>query len=443
MRKRNLTILMIGIPLVCLVCVIIYYLPPVNQRLAWRVDELRTRIKYAINPPSEALFIPGGEPQKNPAVTVITMTPTAADTQSPTVTPRPVGPTDTPTPTFTPTLTPTPLPDAVYLQGVKYEDQHNRWNYCGPANLSMAMTYWGWDGNRDVVGEAVKPNDKDKNVMPYEMQDFVAAQGNNLQAVVRFGGDIELIKHMVANGYPVMAEKGYYEIDYTGTLGWLGHYQFVNGYDDTKQVLIVQDTYVRPGIDTEISYEKFIEGWRSFNYLFMIVYPAGQAEEVFALLGPYADEEWANRHALEVAEAETEQLTGIDLFFAYFNVGTSHVNLQEYGDATYAFDYAFETVYPSLPEDGMRPYRVMWYQTWPYWAYYYSGRYQDVIDLANWTLIDTISEPVIEESFYWRGLAREALGDVQGAADDMRQSVNLNPNFTPGWEQLSRLTSGG
>ncbi|HLE15046.1 MAG TPA: tetratricopeptide repeat protein, partial [Anaerolineales bacterium] len=59
--------------------------------------------------------------------------------------------------------------------------------------------------------------------------------------------------------------------------------------------------------------------------------------------------------------------------------------------------------------------------------------------LANTTLNDTISEPVLEESFYWRGLAREALGDAPGALDDMRESVRLNPNFTPGWEQLSRL----
>lgn len=439
MRKRNLTILLIGVPLICLLCVLVYFLPPVNDRLAWRVDELRTRVKYALNPPAESLFIP----QQDPAVTVITIAPTTTPTGTLTATPSPVGPTNTPAPTFTPTLTPTPLPEAVYLQGVKYEDQHNRWNYCGPANLSMAMTYWGWDGNRDIVGEAVKPNDKDKNVMPYEMQDFVADQGNGLETVVRFGGDIDLIRRLVANGFPVMAEKGYYEIDYTGTLGWLGHYQFINGYDDAKQVLIVQDTYVRPGIDHEISYEDFIQGWRSFNYLFMVVFPADRAEEVYATLGPYADLEWSNRHALEIAEAESQLLTGIDLYFAYFNIGTSHVSLQEYGDATYAYDYAFETVYPSLPVDGMRPYRVMWYQTWPYWAYFYSGRYQDVIDLANWTLIETISEPLIEESFYWRGLAREALGDIQGATDDMRQSVNLNPNFTPGWAELNRLTGGG
>ena len=46
MRKRTLTIVLIGIPLVCLLCVLAYFLPPVNDRLAWRVDEVRTRIKY-------------------------------------------------------------------------------------------------------------------------------------------------------------------------------------------------------------------------------------------------------------------------------------------------------------------------------------------------------------------------------------------------------------
>jgi hypothetical protein len=66
-----------------------------------------------------------------------------------------------------------------------------------------------------------------------------------------------------------------------------------------------------------------------------------------------------------------------------------------------------------------------------------------VINLANTTLNDTISEPVLEESFYWRGLAREALGDTPGAIADFQESVRLNPNFAPGWEQLTRLGVGG
>jgi tetratricopeptide (TPR) repeat protein len=321
---------------------------------------------------------------------------------------------------------------------VKYEHQHQRWNYCGPANLSMALTFWGWEGDRDVVGEYVKPEDKDKNVMPYEMEDFVDTQVEGLSALVRSGGEIDLIKSMVAAGFPVVIEKGYYEYDYTGKLGWMGHYLFVTGYDEIRQEFTVQDTYIEGGENHLVNYAEFIEGWRSFNYLFLVAYPQDREAEVLAQLGPWADPDWAFSHALEIARAEAQTLTGIDQFFAWFNVGTSQANLLAYADAGRSFDQAF-SLYAALPDDATRPYRMMWYQTWPYWAYFYSGRYQDVINLADTTLNDTISEPVLEESFYWRALAREALGDVTGAIADLRESVRLNPNFSPGREQLNRL----
>ncbi len=444
-RRQTLS-LAIAIPALLLAGTLFYFLPPVHERLAPRLDELRTRIKYAINPPQQAVFIPEGSPLPPPSVR--TATPSLAPPASPTAAlagstteRQPPTPTLTPTPAL-PTVTPTPLPQRVVLEGVQYEDQHGRWNYCGPANLSMALTFWDWEGDRDVVGKAIKPNTDDKNVMPYEMQDFIAGETQGLDSLLRLGGDIELLKRLVAGGFPVMAEKGYYEVDYTGTLGWLGHYQFVTGFDDEKGVLIVQDTYIKDGKDHEFPYADFIEGWRSFNYLFLVVFPEERAAEVYELLGPYADPEWANRHALQVAKAESDKLSGIDQYFAYFNVGASHVNLLEYADANYAFDYAFSTLYTALPEDGLRPYRMMWYQTYPYRAYYYTGRYQDVINLANITLLDTISDPVLEESFYWRGLAKEALGDITGAQDDLRQAVQLNPNFTAGWQQLERLGGG-
>jgi len=294
-----------------------------------------------------------------------------------------------------------------------------------------------------VVGEYIKPNDKDKNVMPYEMEDFVETQTSGLGALTRMGGDIDMIKRMVAAGFPVLLEKGYYEYDYTGKLGWLGHYQFINGYDDSQEIFIVQDTYVEGGQDYKISYQDVIEGWRSFNNTFMIVYPQERVEEVLAALGPWSDPEWANNHALEIAQTETETLTGIDQFFAQFNAGTSHVNLLQYADAAPAFDRAFNLYANLTADDETRPYRIMWYQTWPYWAYYYTGRYQDVINLADTTLNDTISEPVLEESFYWRALAREALGDLDGAIADLQESVKLNPNFTPGWDQRARRGVGG
>ena len=439
--RKFIIFLIVAIPILCILTIGVFNIPPVQAWLSPRVDTLRTRIIYALNPPEEAVFIPQEQADETIQATVSTPTPEPTDT--PTVTPTPEGPTNTPSPSATATITPTPIPDSFVLDGIKYEDQHNRWNYCGPANLSMALTFWGWDGDRDVVGEYIKPNDKDKNVMPYEMEDFVETQTSGLGALTRMGGDIDLIKRMVAAGFPVVLEKGYYEYDYTGKLGWLGHYQFVNGYDENQEVFIVQDTYVEGGQDYKISYQDVIEGWRSFNYTFMIVYPQEREEEVLAALGPWADPMWANKHALEIAQSEIETMTGIDQFFAQFNAGTSHVNLLQYADAAPAFDRAFNLYASLTADDETRPYRIMWYQTWPYWAYYYTGRYQDVINLADTTLNDTISEPVLEESLYWRALAREALGDLEGAIADMQQTVKLNPNFTPGWEQLSRLGVGG
>ncbi len=429
------------LPILAVLAVLFYNIPFVHSRLAWRLDNLRIRIQYIVNPPEKVVFQPQEqELLENQISAIVNATLTArAPTTTPTIavpTATQPGPTQPPLPTAPPTLAPTPSPSSRRLAGVKYEDQHNRYNYCGPANLSMALTYWGWTGNRDVVGEYVKTNKDDKNVMPYELQDFVQTQ-TDYNAIIRYGGDIGLVEKLVAAGFPVVTEKGYYTYDMTGHYGWLGHYQFVTGYDEARQVLVVQDSYIDKGENYEFTMEDFIKGWRSFDYLFMLVYPPDKEAQLMALLGNYADSDWSSRHALDVATAETASLTGIDQYFAAYNAGTSHVNLREYVDAAYAYDYAFQ-LYASLPDDDLRPFRMLWYQTGPYFAYYYSGRYQDVIDLANATF-NTIGDDVLEESWYWRGMGKLGLGDTQGAIDDIRESLRLHPNFAAAVYQLSQM----
>jgi len=68
----------------------------------------------------------------------------------------------------------------------------------------------------------------------------------------------------------------------------------------------------------------------------------------------------------------------------------------------------------------------MWYQTGPYWAYYYTGRYQDVINLATITLATVKDGPTLEESLYWRGMAKQASGDLAGAESDYKAANHLN-----------------
>ena len=171
----------------------------------------------------------------------------------------------------------------------------------------------------------------------------------------------------------------------------------------------------------------------------MVVYPEERLDDVIAALGPWNDATWASQHALEIAMAEAQTLTGIDQYFAQFNVGASHVSLMQYVDAAHAFDYAFQ-LYENLGDDNtQRPYRIMWYRTEPYKAYYYSQTYQRVIDLANNTLYNTISEPTLEESLYWRGMAYKAIGQLSDAEADFRETIRLNPNFSPGYAALENM----
>ncbi|MCI0551592.1 MAG: C39 family peptidase [Anaerolineae bacterium] len=432
------------IPIIILVGIGIFFLPPVYSRAIPRIDGWVSDIKYRINPPDQAVFQPAQQSQIDLAVTEMMQTFQASLTPKATRTP-------TRGPTLTATLTPTPLPASVKLDGFRYEDQKNRWNYCGPANLSMALNFWGWDGNRDIVAEAVKPGIQDPkldfiqqgksdvNVMPYEMVDFVN-DNTEFRALSRLGGNVEIVKAMLAAGFPVIAEKGYYEKDYTGKVAWLGHYQFVTGYDEAKKELTVQDTW-NDGPNFRIPYDEFMasEAWLSFDNLFIVVYPPEREGEVLTTLGPYADATWAARHALGVAEENIRSMSGIDLYFAWFAKGSSHVALQEYVDAANAYDQAF-TIYDSIGQDDkQRPYRMMWYQTGPYWAYFYAARYQDVVNLANLTLTETISKPTLEESIYWRGRAKYMIGNTQDAVDDFRETLRLHPNWPPALQALEDL----
>ncbi len=430
-----------SLPIALLLGILFFSLPPVYSRVMPRLEALQSDIKYWIKPPEEAVFQPSGQTEPLSGTS-------ATQTPPPTLTPT-LPPTPGPTPS--PTVTPTPLPASVNLTGFRYEDQRNRWNYCGPANLSMALNFVGWNGNRDVIAKAIKPGVQDPkldfiqqgksdvNVMPYEMVDFVNDE-TEFRALYRLGGDIQLAKRLLAAGFPFIAEKGYYEKDYTGKVAWLGHYQFVTGYDDARGELIVQDTW-NDGPNFRIKYETFMapEAWLSFDNLFIVVYQPERESELMQVLGPYADPMQAAQSALAHAEENILTTSGIEQFFAWFAKGTSHVALQQYADAAVAYDRAF-AIYNSLGKDDVqRPYRMMWYQTGPYWAYFYSGRYLDVANLADVTLTETIAKPTLEESLYWRGRAKYMIGDTPGAIADYREALRLHPNWAPAIQALQDL----
>jgi len=425
-RRKCLILLITIIGLCGLLAAFAYNQPFVQERIGWRISVLLAEIKYALSPPEEAVFTPNPTVAAMVQATMAAFTPTATPTPSMTLTP---GPTHTPTVTPTTTLEPTPIPASVQLDGIRHEYQ--KYNNCGPANLSMALSFWDWEGDQRDTAAFLKPIQDDKNVMPYEMAAYVEEQ-TSLNVIVRVGGDLELIKRFLAAGFPVLVEKGFD----VPAKDWMGHYQLITGYDDERQRFTAQDSY-NGGPNLPVPYDKFKQYWRHFNYLYMVIFPPEREVEVRALLGPHADENSNFQHAAQLSSTEIYTLAGRPQFFAWFNRGNNLVSLKDFAGAASAYDEAFN-LYPSLDLE-IRPYRLMWYQTGPYWAYYYTGRYDDVIGLANNTLYYTIDEPTLEESYYWRALAKEALGDVAGAIEDLRTSLVYHPEWEPALQQLVRL----
>lgn len=412
--------LLIAVAALVLLAALALSLPPVRESVAWRVENVLTRVRFALNPPEKVDFA-----LSSPTAAAAPSLPAPTHTATSAATPTPAEATPLPS-----TPTSTPLPSSARLEGVTYQTQHGFYNYCAPANLYMGLRFWDWQGDVNELGPMLKPFAKDKNVMPYEMVDYVNTY-TNLKAIERVGGDLDLLKRMIAAGYPVLIEKGFRTRDIHGQISWMGHYNFVTGYDDDRQIFIVQDSYIKE--NNEVDYALLSEEWLSFNYTYILIYPPEDEDKILALLGPDADEIANIQSALEKASTEIYQTEGTNQFFAWYNYGTNLVSLQDFGGAAQAFDNAF-AIYNSLPDDlSLRPYRILWYETGPYFAYYYTGRYSDVVQLATNNSIAQVKddEPALEESFYWRAMARAALGETGGAVEDVQACLQYHEGFEP------------
>jgi hypothetical protein len=319
------------------------------------------------------------------------------------------------------------IPPSARLSGVTHHYQ--TWNNCGGANLTMALSYFGWGYDQEVARRWLKPDIEDKNVSPWEMTDFVNKVQTalpNVRAIWRFGGDLDLIKRLVAGGFPVIVESGFDVAD----LGWMGHYETVVAYDDPSQTIWVFDSYlgVADGWGRTYSYTEFDYWWRHFNRTFIVLFTLDRQADLWAALGDHGDPQKATNIALSTARQEATANRGDP--WAWFAMGMSYARLGNFHDAATAFDQAFAL--------GM-PFRMTWYVFSPFEAYWNVGRFNDVIALADNTLATTIH---VEELYYWRGMALAALGQHGLALNEFNKALSFNPNFTEAADMRAQVEAG-
>ena len=113
------------------------------------------------------------------------------------------------------------------------------------------------------------------------------------------------------------------------------------------------------------------------------------------------------------------------------------VEMNDYFGAAQSYDEAF-AVYATLEEEE-RPWRMLWYQTGPYYSYYYMMRYQDLYNLTKQTL-DKTPEDAIPETWVWKGRAEVKLGFRDEAIESFKQALVWHPDW---WVAINELEALG
>ena len=395
MTKRNI---LISIASLLVLAALLYQIPAINSRVAWRIEVAKTYAKNILNPVGDVpTAIPNPTSTKNP------VTPTTSPTSAVLETPIPA------------TATLPPLPAQALLTSPAYEKQTP--NNCGPAALSMMLHIFGWSGTQKDISDVIKPVVGDRNVNPEELAYWVRNYAGWLRIEYRVGGDLETLKRLLAAAYPVIIEgttslnpedSGWPDDDL-----WAAHYLLLTGYDDATKTFTVQDTYRGP--DRQVPYDQLVTEWKPFNYLYMILYLPEQEEEMKGLLASNWDPDLNRQNSLTASQAATVQDPSDA--FAWFNLGSNLVYFERYDEANAAYDKAREL---GLPQ------RMFRYQFGPFIANFQSNRTEDLLSLTDYALQRT---EMSEETWLWHGWALYRKGDGKGAVKDWRKALAIHPGY--------------
>ena len=201
--------------------------------------------------------------------------------------------------------TPTPYMISVPKRKVLLNEYHvfQSFNNCGPAALSMALSYYGITKSQKELGEQLRPyqnpqgNNDDKSVTLEELAN--KADEYNLTAYHRPNGTKESIKQFIALDIPVITRTLLHTTDD------IGHFRIIKGYDENQQVFIQDDSL--QGKNLSYSYEEFDQLWKQFGYEYVVLVPQDKKQFVENILGENRDEKRSWEIATSTAEKQTQE----------------------------------------------------------------------------------------------------------------------------------------
>jgi tetratricopeptide (TPR) repeat protein len=278
-------------------------------------------------------------------------------------------------------------------------------NNCGPASLSMALSYYGIKASQHELGDILRPyqvasGDNDDKTTTFAEMDHLA-QTYGFTIFVRPNGNSEIVKNFINLGIPVIAKT------WTKPNEDIGHFRVIKGYDDVAGTFVQDDSL--QGKNLTYSYEDFNVLWEAFGYQYLVLVPSEKVEMAKVILGEDLDESvaWEKLLASDTAE---------------FNKLVSLYRLGRYQEAV----GVYERIKDSLPR------RMLWYQIEPILAYQKVGSYDKVFEITN-HLIEN-GNRAFSEAYQIRGEIYESQGKTEEAKAEFEKVLMYNKNFYKYWQ---------
>lgn len=328
-------------------------------------------------------------------------------------------------PKFIPTIIPNPTPIPLNIPPSKTlnNDYHifQTYNNCGPAALSMALSYYGINKSQAQLGEELRPyqipggDNDDKSVTLEEVAEKSKEYG--LTPYLRPNGNNEIIKKFIASDIPVVARTWLKEGDD------IGHYRIIKGYDDNTKEFIQDDSL--QGKNLRYSYDSFDKIWDKFNYQYLVLIPESKLELAKQIIGEDLNEKVAWQKAVELSKQKLQE--NPNDYTAGFNLSVAYYKLGEYQKSVEAFEKV----------ESKLPFRTLWYQIEPILSYYELGNYNRVIQISDQIL--GYHNRAFSELYILKGNIYLKQGNKEAAKTEFQKAVQYNQSLKSAKDALSSV----
>lgn len=229
--------------------------------------------------------------------------------------------------------------------GMKWVGQ--TWNNCGPASVVMALSALGIDVSQETARLALRGEDIRRGMPATNIDPWVAASFG-LRALLRTNGTADLLKRLVANGFPVLVTQWLEDPPGIYATYRIAHYRVVRGWDESRRAFVTNDPY--RGAQFALDYASFDRLWQPFVYRYLVIYRPADEAKLRAILGSAWDEGTARERAYLRLRAEAEGRRDVYAWSAY---GEAAYRAGYFAEAVAAFQRALAIGWP----DGLYTFR--------------------------------------------------------------------------------------